>query len=386
MRKALAYAGIVLAAASIVIFLPKSKVTELDFRRGQIPGNWEVTGLTGIEKTNEGLHIVTERIGRIVQDFQAQHPSEAARITYRTGRSTDAYFYWHIRGKPREELVQFPFTFPRSLEPRTVSLNLAPYPQWDPLADRIGFSFPVGTDLTIERIQLIGWSPGAKILEVAKAFWTFDEVRPYTINFVWGPLLVWNPVAREQLFAKVPPMARSANTVFYVILGIGLGSLLLIRRSSKPGRQRMALLSFLGLLAGLWFLYDLRMGLEFLSYVRDDYVTYLSEPLGRRTFRELDFFDDVARAVAPGVAKEQRYVFIPNKPSPYAGLMRYHTYPSVPVGPDDSKDVPFWFIYKRPDITLGPGGELVSNGKAISPPGRVFHEYEPGTFVFIVNP
>jgi hypothetical protein len=137
----------------------------------------------------------------------------------------------------------------------------------------------------------------------------------------------------------------------------------------------------------LWIFYDLRMGSEFFGYLAKDYRTYWSQPIGSRTLRERAFFYDFAEQVRRFSVGEDRYVFVSTQPWPYIGILRYLTYPSVPADAEhaDGSETA-WAIHERPDITLSERGELTENGKVISPQGEIFHEYAPGTFLFLAEP
>jgi len=367
-----------------IIFSPREYTTTWDFRGQQIPGRWDITSLTIAAPTNQGLHIKTETTGRMLHNTEFERDVDAVRLTYLATRHTDAIFYWHIRGTPKADLVQFPFTIRASTKPESMELNLGPYDQWDPRTDRVGFAFPAGTELLLQKVELLSWSPGAKVVEAMKTFWAFDALRPYSINFLWGPLLTHTSVAREQMFHRFPPLAYSANRIFYILLAAGLLVLLCLKKWKRntPILQRRALIAFLGLLAALWLVYDLRMGSEFVNYFRTDYKTYHGETLGKRTFRTRGHFYDFARASVPVLADRDRYIFMAEQRWPYMGLMRYYTYPSVPTSPDKFEEVDTWLIYDRPDITINENRQLMMEGEAISTPGRILHEFSEGVFIF----
>ena len=82
---------------------------------------------------------------------------------------------------------------------------------------------------------------------------------------------------------------------------------------------------------------------------------------------------------------QEKYIFIATHRWPFLGLMRYYTYPNIPVDPLQAEETDTWIVYRRPDFTIDARGRLTSDGIAFSSPGKVLHEFEKGTFVFRVQ-
>ena len=125
------------------------------------------------------------------------------------------------------------------------------------------------------------------------------------------------------------------------------------------------------------------MGSEIIAYALHDVAsTHVDDPREER-FRERAYFPAFLKQVAPLVADRGRYVFLTQYPYPFLGLMRYHTYPSLPVGPEAAVEgLDTWVVFARGDITINAGGQLTSEGKTISPPGDVLLDFGPDSFVF----
>lgn len=380
--------GITFLLLVFPLFAHAETSTLWDFR-GHVPGEWDISGLTGVTKTEQGLHIKSNAKGTLIRDSEFEHGVEALKLTYAAPQNIEAILLWHVRGTPKGYLIELPFMFRKSAIPNILEFNLDTYDQWDPRTDRIGIRFPAGTEVLIQSMVFSGWNPIEKLSEAAKSFWTFDIYRPFNINFIWGPLLTYTPVARDQMFDKIPPRAQSGNRAFYLVLGIAL--LFLVIQLRRAGRddtaRRRHIVIFMSIFAGLWVFYDFRMGLELFSHFQTDYQDYISQQPGERTMRERGDFYDFIEAVAPFVQDRERYAFSAKHRYPFIGLMRYHTYPNIPTASLDELDgIDTWVIYDRSDITLDTKGRVVFEGRVVSSSGTILHRYNDRSFVFRESP
>lgn len=385
-----------ISCIALLILLPTAvaakETTVWNFENGVIPGRWDVTGLTSTVPSLDGLRIVTEKDGRLVRNTEITHPVEVVTLTFGPSVPSEVILLWHIRGTPESELVQLPFAI-EDPGGGVIPLNVSYYPQWDPWTDRIGVSLPTGAETTLRSITLEHWSISEQIAQAWKSFWTFDRVRPYTINFVWGPLLNFNPVARGEMYYQQPAAGWSANRLFYgfmLLTAAALAGLWYARwrevqtsPAAREAQHRYALI-FLGMFASLWVLYDARMGLEFLGSFLYDYRTYLSAEPGERIFRQRGGFDDFVEHTRPFLADRDRYIFLSAHRWPYFGLARYLTYPSLPTEPGEAaRGVDTWVVYDRTDIRVNVKQQLEGEGgETFSAPGTVLFEFAPGTLVF----
>ncbi|MDO8648800.1 MAG: hypothetical protein Q7R81_03375 [Candidatus Peregrinibacteria bacterium] len=370
------------------------RTTVWDFTGGQIPGHWDMRGLTSAEPIAEGMHIATQKEGRLMHRNTSPYRMEAITLTLGPMETTEAAFLWHVRGTPEGVLVQLPLVIAGSSEDHEFNINATAYPQWDPYTDYFGIALPPGADITIRKIEAKRWSPPEKFLEAWKSFWTFDGFRPYSINFLWGPMIAFNPIARARVFLTQPPAGWSANRVIYALLAIPLVYVFVqVFRSrswfgaKRDATRKRAITILACSIAGMWIFYDLRMGLEFLNYAYTDYSTYISAAPEERAFRERARFYNFVEEVRPHIAGRMSYIFMTQYRWPYLGSIRYMTFPILPTDPTQSlKGVDTWVIYDRPDITVGSGGVLLLDGVAQSKPGRMLLQYDPTSFVFRTNP
>jgi glycosyltransferase involved in cell wall biosynthesis len=377
--------GLILGFLACTSTAHAAYLTPWDFTDSAIPGRWEVTDLDPPTPTAEGLSVKSETDGvMIYSDIVLPHHIDAVFVYTSSPKPTDAFLLWHERGTPHEHLVQYPFTIPASEDPARITFNVSPYPQWDSKADRIGFAFPGGSDFILHKVELVGFSPMEKLLEAWRTFWTFDRYTPYTINFVWGPLLTFNPIARDHMFDKLPPLARSGNLIFYgILLGI-CGALLLRHFIARKSRSHVKGMSILLLsFAILWIAYDIRMGLEFINYLVTDYYTYHSQESPNRSFREHHTFYDFVDSIKPHIASDEKYIFMGQQRWPYLGAIRYLTYPILPTEPTQNlHGVKTWVIYDRPDIFLNAENMLETDGRIFAGPGEIVHQFDDASFVF----
>lgn len=309
---------------------------------------------------------------------------------------TEAILVWHMRGDTPTNLVQLPFTIPGGGQPREIPVPVRQFPQWRS-ADSVGLALKAGSEITLQEIRLEYWNLLEKIREAWKTFWTFDTVTAYTINFLWGPLLTFTPFEREMLFLNSPPMAWSANRIYYGILLV-TGVLCFVywfirlfvysNRRNESTNKRIngwkPLQIFFFVFAAVWLIMDLRMGLEFLSYVATDYKTYISKASGERTFRHYLNFHDVTERSLPELQKAPRFVFV----GPIENLLsyvRYRTYPSIPVFPDqDPAGVKVWLIFKRPDFSVNGSGTLLHGTNVIAKGGSIVERFDSESFLYVI--
>lgn len=362
--------------------------TTLTLSDPQEQEQWRAVKLTGLTVTADGLKIQAPTAGNLLRPLTLTQNIDAIEITYVSSKQTDLPLLWQRKGDPQNNFLQLPLSFaPGNGKPETLTVEFSKVGNWTRQPVAIGFYVPAGTDITLQSIRLRGWTGGEKLLETWKCFWSFDILQPYSINFLWGPLLCSTAVARESLYRHNPPIAHSALILFYLALFAAavIVSIRWFLQHPRPSAIR-PLRKFLVFFLCAWVILDLRMGVEFFSHVRNDYTTYFSRPVGERTFRVLQFFPDFTDVLAPFLKEEKRYVLITPVAYTFTGFSRYITYPSVSVTPAEGSGAMLWLIYGRPDITLDKEGRLIENGRPISPPGSILHEFAKGIFLFTVRP
>lgn len=351
------------------------------FLGSQVGSEWRITGEANTTAEIGGLRIQPVSDIKMFREMQLPHRVDQVEITYLALRDTEAMFFWHRRGDPEGQIVQLPFHFTPTMVAETVKLDVRWYNEWDPKPDMMGILLPKGADVQILQFKLTGLSPLDKILAGIRSYWTFDTFTPYSINFLWGPVLSASPIAREKLFIDLPPHGTYANKVWYGLLIITV--IAAFSWAWNTGDKRRATLGLLGVFAACWILSDLRMGIETMSYAVHDIDTYWSKPQEQRIFRERGDFPLFLDAIQPLVTDRGRYIFLTQFPYPFLGLIRYHTYPALPVAPEAiTEGVDTWVVFERPDVRISPDGQLMADGKPISQPGEILFALRDGTFVF----
>ncbi len=374
--------------------------TVWDFRNRQLPGNWKISGVETPATLPEGMLIrAPSEDGSVITDVALPHPVDAISVTFLSDAQSEAMFLWHVRGTPEGTLVQLPFILPAAQEDRPVTINASAFAQWDPRADEIGFTLPKGSAVLLREIRFMHWNFFERAVEAARSFWKFDVYQPYSINFVWGPLLTFNPLGTQELFTTLPPRGRSANGIFYglaALAGIALAGHWYARRHAgfesplsrlRIGHAAPELAAFFLCFGALWVLYDVRMGAEMLSYVHKDATTWITPASGNRTFRGYGNFNDVEELVRPALEGEKEYAFLAPPQSPFLAMMRYFSYPAVPVSPDGPRDdLRTWLVFAREDVTVDAEGRVTVSGTPVSKPGKIVQRFDDVSFLFQSEP
>ncbi|TSC98087.1 MAG: hypothetical protein Greene101449_1014 [Candidatus Peregrinibacteria bacterium Greene1014_49] len=355
--------------------------TTWSFLGSQIGSEWRINGKAKTTAEIGGLRIAPEEDTKIFRETQFSHAVDSVEITYLSLQETPSMLLWHRPATPPEEIVQLPFVFTRTMVASTVKLDVRWYKEWTSHPDTVGLVLPKGSDIQILQISFVGLSPLEKTAALLRSYWTFDKFSPYSVNFLWGPILTMSPIARESLYVELPPHGTYANVLWYLLLfGIAIGC---IAWGWKELSRRNAFLCMAVCIGALWLLSDLRMGLEAVSYARTDLTEYWTQPASERKFRERGDFPVFLSAIQPLLTDRGRYIFLTQFEYPLLGLMRYHTYPSIPVAPEKATEgIDTWVIYERPEISVDAEGRLTAEGKPISLPGTVLFEFRSGAFVF----
>lgn len=343
---------------------------------------WNTNNLTQVQLIAQGLAISTETTGQLVKASHMRHKVDRIALTYISPTGTDGIFFWRAPGMEGNDVYQIPMRFAPTTTTKTVVLDMSQISQWDSRSDRIGFVVNAGSQLILQKIEFTGPGLIDRITYPTQTFFHFDRVRPYSVNFLWGPLMTYSQQQMDSLFSRMPPNGESWNKVFYPILFFGFIITVLWNRFMRTSVTWI----FLVLLAVLWVIYDLRMGAEFLSYATLDLKTWWKQPIELQDFRDRGSFNAFAKTAAPFIEGKDRYVLIASSGWPFTGSMKYLTYPAKPISfEDDTEGIDTWIVYNRNDITLDAKRRLSLNGEPISPPGGVILDFEPGGFVFVAD-
>lgn len=360
-------------------------VQTYDFKEGSINARWE--GLGGITMQQEPTGILLQTgsaTGMLLTDTLPPFFPEAATLTVSTTAPTILHFGWIRRNDPSERVFTVELSTSGDAE-EPVTFSLRRDPEWKDGLVKFGLVLPPQSAILLNEIAFARWSSFERLDFMARSFWTFDELRPYSINFLWGPLLAMNPVELGGLYDYLPPQQPYAFywiSILVIILIFGFTVFGYARVPAHTRKHWIIQRTFIVLLAA-WMLLDARMGGEFLSWVLHDDSTYISAPAEIRTFRDRDRFYDFAAFAAPLVADRETYIFFAQQAWPYMGNIRYLTYPSIPgidLNYDDT-----WVVYNRPDLSISNAGQIVMDSEAISFPGTVIGRFDDTSFVFRVT-
>lgn len=386
---------ILLSAAVTILMVPSCafamQETVWDFTNSQVPGKWDVGGLETVTPTADGLHIVSSRQGQMVRQNDLLHPVDAVIIDMQSPQGVNAIFLWHPRNGDPGNVYQLPVVTEAGRQ--QVELNMIDFNAWDARADLIGMAFSPGSDVTLLRIRLQHWNVAERIGFMWQSFWKFDPIQPYSINFLWGPVLARTPLGLQNLFvAAPPPTGWSFNRILLPALGLAGAALWIGQRFARDMRSKKllglpaGLAVFLLLCAGSWLLWDLRMGLEMLSYAKTDYMQFISKEGLDREVRNFENIYDVIWELKPMLLERERYVILQPRGYPYNAIARYLTYPSVPLQGDmPTEGIRDWVVLERADVTVDGDGRLTADGKILTPPGKITKQLTNDMYLFQVT-
>jgi hypothetical protein len=387
--------SLILSALIGSLALPSSalalQTTVWSFLDNTVTGDWTVTNLNRPTPTEEGLHITASQDGYMLRSTDdLTHPIDAVTFSVISPRPVEALFLWHPRGTADEVIGFVPFTIPASSEPQNINVTGNGLAGWDAKADRIGFRVPAGTDIVLQGIGIHRWNPYEKAWEFMKGFWTFDTQSPYSINFLWGPLISTNPVTRATLYELSPPRARSGVWVFYGVIGIAIVLAAVwyaLNRSQDPeGAKRRSVLLVLGVIAGSWVVFDARMSAEYWSYVLHDWRTFVSQPVGSRVLRNHINLEDILVQSRELLVGKTSYGLVTDMRQ-IVSIARYGTYPAEPLFSDTVPEgTTDWLVFQEDGVRVDDQGRLTLDGEALTGPGEIVKRFDDRSFFFRVTP
>jgi hypothetical protein len=360
--------------------------TTWDFRDANM--QVDAQGLTNVTKTADGLHIQTSSDGFLYWSKPFTQPVDVMTLHVIGATASDPGLIWHPLIAPAGDTTQLYFHIDPQPDLQDVNVVTNDNPLWDWHTDQFGIGFPAGTDVVLQSITLRNYSTWEKATEAWNAFWTFDQFRPYSINFLWGPLFTFNAISRAKLFDHLPPFGISADRLFYMVIGLGivLGALCVVLMKDKKKAKRRAAAIILGTFAVVWVIFDVRMGAEILSYAFHDYNTYIAPEENAKTFRTHGSFYTIANEMMPAIMQVPRYVVVEPNDSPFYENLRYMSYPSIPMHVDqNTTGVTLWAVFQRNDVRMDAMHRLIdAKGHILSPPGHLSKDFGGGTFLFAV--
>lgn len=387
-------ARLLLAVVLMFATVPMARAEEVDFWnfRGSMPKEARMSGLTTAEVTDEGLFVRTGTEGFISWPGQPlDGPADAITLRVRSVRPVTAHFVWQpTDGSGETGLYQIPIAIPYTETARDVDVVLSTHSEWDWRTDLMGIVFPPGTELILEEMNVRHWTPMEKLIEGWKSFWTFDDFKPHSINFLWGPLIATNGPARAELYATLPPRSWSATRIFLGILfaaGTAGMFLAVVRRNRDLG-----LGIFAATFCALWLLFDLRMGAEIVSYAADDLRTYVFADEDERSLRSHGVIYTLFNQVLPEIKKHERYALFSPPGSVVYPNLRYLSYPSVAVLPgQDMTGLTLYVVFGDTGIALDDQSRLTRRAASgtgteiLSPPGAITKRVHESIYLFEPN-
>lgn len=361
--------------------LAKQEV-EWSFLNSALNGRWEVRNLNPPDAQENGLHIQTDKDGFIVRET-ADLPFgiDAVTVQLSANRPMDAALLWS-KGSA-EALLQKQFTLEGTGMTERVGISLS----GEHDIQTIGLAFPAGAEVTVQSLTVHHWNPFEKAMEMLKSFWMFDRIMPYSINFLWGPIIASNPIARETLFDTQPPPGHSGIWLFYIVLGIaGLSAVLWKavgngKRRTKLGFSR-ATMMILGVAALCWFTFDVRMSAEYWSTVIFDVRGFVTQPPADRNYRNFENIYDIVTISTKHLAEREKFVYLSDYPQ-LGGMVRYFAFPNLPVTPEKAPEgTRSWLVFRKEGAEVSANGELKLGDKVLAGPGTVVEKFIDGSFLF----
>lgn len=339
-------------------------------------------GLTLVEHTPQGLRIKTDTDGFLYWVNPLLHPIDTLSMKVTNTNKVDAALLWHPAGAPQGQ-YQFYFHIPEKSGMQTIDLVPSDESGWDWKSDQLALGFPAGADIVVHEMKWTRYSTMEKISNAWTSFWTFDEFRPYSINFLWGPLLAFNPVSRATLFDALPPLSWSADRLFYLLIGISIVAGLVFYAFDRQGGKRIAVALFGGTVIAIWIIFDLRMGSEIISYAVTDYKTFIAPPEMQKELRTHGNFYTLAEKFLPTIKKFDQFVVLTQEPSAFYANLRYMAYPSIAHRPsDDISTTKLWVVIHRPDIKIEGGRMVDSTRTYLSGSGQIIERFGTSSFLF----
>ncbi len=375
-----------LPLAALVVLLPAAafamESTFWDFRGAPLPG-MDVQKLTTVEATAEGLYVETQTDG-FLQFPTLTRGADSLTLQATNARDAEAALIWRTPALNPGEYYQHNIVIPLG-ESKTVTVALNQIPEWEWSAPFVGLALPAGSRMLIETIEWRTYTVGEKLWNGVVSFWTPDTFRLYSINFLWGPLIGSTPEARMTLYETLPPSSWSATRLFYGAFALAAGVAGLLWWSKPEGGKRrfLLILAFAG--AALWIVFDARMTEEILSYVRDDWRSYVLAPADERTLRSHSNLYDIVYEAKELLGDDPRYVLVAQENTPFFSNLRYALYPSVPVQPGEA-GVSAYIVLARPDITVVNGKIMDKDGSLTAGSGSIVKRFDDASFFFRTEP
>lgn len=353
--------------------------------QGQMPERARAIQITNAQIIPQGLYIQTQTDGYLLWEHTPlKSPTDVITIRASAARPTKASLLW--QPKNSDTLVQFYFDIPAGETMHDIDVVLSTLHQWNWRTEKFGIAFPAGSEVLLQGVTFRYWPFYERMMEYWKGFWTFDAFRPYSINFLWGPLLSSNEPQRASMYNELPPPSPSATRVFYGVLIVIGGACLIAARA--PWRRQMATGIMLTSIACVWLIFDIRMGSELFSYALHDINSYVLSP--EQTFRNYDNVHATILKMKPALAGHATVAMLAPEREVYFPVLRYYAYPTViRADAETQSGSTAWAVLNRNDVWIDDQSRLrlgsdPANATILTPPGHIAVSVDPSTFLFVV--
>lgn len=355
-----------------------------DFRNS-LPEGVSSQQLTVVQPTDNGLYIQTDTDG-FLKLPPLPIPADTLTIRLSNVDTRDAALLWQTNGLDPSDYYQHTVSLPRGAQ-KDVVFPLHRTRGWNWKAPFMAFALPAGSEVIVESMTWRSYTLTEKLWNGFLSFWTPDSFKLYSINFLWGPLIAVTPDARASLYDALPPQAWSAMRLAYGAFAIvfGLGFALFKWRPSF-GRHSLILLLTIAV-ATLWACFDLRMTMEIVSYVRDDWRTYVLAPADERTFRTHSSLYRVINRVDTLLGDDERYALLAENGTPIFANVRYALLPATPLREGESTDgVSAWIVLGLPGVHVVDGSLVAPDGTVLAHNGRLIERFDADSFLYRTSP
>ncbi len=344
----------------------------------KVPIAIKVQNLTTAESTSEGIYIRTQTDGFLELPTLSER-ADTVTLTVTNIHTPKVALIWRTQTLNNGEYYQHDAPLPVG-QSQNVSIALHNVSEWDSNATTLGLAFPAGSELLLERIEWRSYTLFEQFLSGLQSFWTTDSFTLYSINFLWGPLIATTPEGRAMLYDGFPPTAWSAMHVFYGVffLTIIIGGTVAWNRSH---RRRAFLLLLATTATTLWIILDLRMSYEIVSYIRDDWSTYVLPPADKKTLRTHATLYGVLSEAKLLLGQDDHYVLLAQEGTPFFANVRYALYPAVPIPPAEARGPTAWIILGNKHISVL-SGALLQDGVVLSPRGTLVERFDDSSFFY----
>lgn len=326
--------------------------------------------------------IIADSDGYMTTKTDFKKKIDAVILTIQTARDMEAVLLWQEPSIAVKGYNQLPFVLEKSDAPQVVDIDLSTLPIWNSKTSEFGIGVPKGAQVLIEKIEFVSYNPLEKIFHGVLSLWKFDVYAPQAINFLWGPFLNFNPIARTDMYLMDPPLGTSGMWVVYIILAIfGLRAGKNIVKHNQS--QAKALVMFLSVMGGIWIILDLRMGSEILSYALTDWKDHVLQKPGKKNLRKHRSFHDTVNDAMPILTSSGSYFFKGPGKTIYFSAMRYLTYPVKPVQSGlNLENTTYGLIFGTTDAVINDADQLVtSDGILHNGPCSIEKEYRDYSFL-----